>query len=232
MQKLLWLHSKLLLVLLAGVLLCNQAVAVTPCTDLPPSVLRVYDLKAPTVQTMEVPEAALERNHSVGGVISRHTLMLTVSEVAAWFEIGHRIVSRPDGSVCDAPTLVRLGFGSRRRLAFLASNAAMDTCVRQKMLSHETAHSRAFDDVVDQFIDEQQDNFQRGMAALKQTPAATAQLAKARWEAGLRAIITEAKRQLVVQMSTASAHIDEPSALAALEDACGGKIRQLEQRSG
>ena len=104
--------------------------------------------------------------------------------------------------------------------------------MRQKMLEHEAAHSRAFDDVVDRFIAEQQDNLQRGMAALKQTPAPSEDVAKARWEEGLRAIVAAARQQLRTEIRSAIVSIDEPSAIAALEGACGGKIRQLEQRSG
>jgi hypothetical protein len=53
-----------------------------------------------------------------------------------------------------------------------------------------------------------------------------------RWETGLRIILAAAKRQLLDEIRAASAHIDEPSTLTALEDACGGRIRKLEQRRG
>ena len=209
----------------------HPAGAVAPCADLPPSTLRIFDIKAPAPEAVEVPAEELDRNREAEGLASRHTLMLTLSDIASWFEVTHRIVPRADGSVCDAPSLVRMGFGSSRRLAFLARAAAEDACVRQKMLEHEAAHARAFDEVVDRFIAEQQDNLQRGMAALKQTPAPSEEVAKARWETGLRAIVAAARQQLLTEIQSAIAGIDEPPAIAALEDACGGKIRQLEQRS-
>jgi hypothetical protein len=74
-------------------------------------------------------------------------------------------------------------------------------------------------------------NLQRGMGALKRTPATSAQIAKARWETGLRAIVTEAKRQLLSDLRAANAEIDTAPALAALTDACGGKVRQLQEGS-
>lgn len=233
------LHSKLSLVLLAvvllavgGALLFHQASAATLCTDLPPSTLRVYDLKAPVLEEVTVPAAELAGLSNAGDLASRHTLMLTVSNVVAWYTIRHRLVPRDDGLVCDAPGLVRMGFGSSRRHAFLARAAAGNSCVREAMLSHEAAHTHALNDVVDRFIDRHGSDFQRGMVALKLTPAPNPETAMARWETGLRIILTEAKRQLLDEIRTASAYIDEPSALTALEDACGGKIRQLEDRRG
>jgi hypothetical protein len=216
---------------LGGALLVHPAGAVAPCTDLPPSTLQIFDIKASTPEAIEVPAEELDRNSEAESLASRHTLMLTVSDIASWFEVTHRIVPRADGSVCNAPSLVRVGFGSSRRLAFLERTAAADACVRQKMLEHEAAHSRAFDEVVDRFIAEQQDNLQRGMAALKQTPAPSEAVAKARWEEGLRAIVAAARQQLRTKIRSAIVSIDEPSAIAALEGACGGKIRQLKQRS-
>jgi hypothetical protein len=234
MRNLCRLQSNLSLVLLAigGVLFFHQAGAATLCTGLSPSILRVYDIKAPTVEEVEVPAEELDRNGQAGSPMSRHTLMLTVSEVATWFDITHRIVPRPDGSVCDTPSLVRMGFGSARRLAFLARDVGKDACVRQKMLDHEAAHNRAFDEVVHRFIDQHKSDFQRGVVALKETPAPNPDTAMMRWETGLRIILAAAKRELLDEIQAASAHIDEPSTLAALEDACGGKIRQMEQHSG
>lgn len=227
-------NESLLLILcaLGGALLFHPAGAVTLCSDLPPSTLRVYDIKASAVDAVGVPIEELEPKAQTEALASRHTLMLTASDIVTWFQIAHRIVRRTDGSVCDAPTLVQMGFGSSRRLAFLASAAAADPCVRQKMLDHEAAHTRALDEVVDRFIEQQQSNLQRGMQALKQTPAASVAIAKARWEMGVSAIVTEAKRQLVIELAAESDQIDAPAALAELENACGGKVRQLELSTG
>jgi len=220
-----------LIVLGAGGCLPFQgAGAVTLCTDLPPSILQVFDLKASAVEELRVPAQELDRNQTAD-LASRHTMMLTVSNIVTWFDITHRILPRKDRSVCDAPSLVRMGFGSSRRFAFLARSAAEDACVRQQMLEHEAAHTRALEKAIDQFIDRQESNFQRGVTALKQTPAPNVEMAKTRWEIGLRAMVIEARKQLFIELRSATAHIDVPSALAALEDACGGKIRQLEQSS-
>lgn len=219
----------LILCALGSALLFHRAAAATPCDGLPPSTLRVYDIKTSAVDAVEVPAEELEPKAQGVALASRHTMMLTVSDIVTWFEIAHRIVPRADGSVCDAPTLVQIGFGSSRRLAFLARTAAADPCVRQEMLDHEAAHTRALDKVVDRFIEQLQSNLQRGMRALKQTPAPSAAIAKTRWEAGMRAIVTEAKQQLITELAAASDEIDAPAALAELENSCGGKVRLLEQ---
>ena len=154
---------------------------------------QVYDIKASAPEAVEVPAEELERAGQAEDLVSRHTLMLTSSDFVTWFDVTHRVVPRADGSVCDAPSLVRIGFGSSRRFAFLARAAAADVCVRQEMLEHEAAHSRALDEVVDRFIEQQQRTFEHGMATLKQTPAPSEEIAKERWETGLRAIVAAAK---------------------------------------
>jgi hypothetical protein len=222
----------LVLLGLGGALLVHPAGAATPCTNLPPSTLQVYVIKASTPEPVAVPAEELDRAAQAEHLVSRHTLMLTSSDFVAWSDVAHRMVSRADGSVCDAPTLVRIGFGSSRRFAFLARAAVADVCVRQEMLDHEAAHSRALVDVVDRFIRQQQSMLERGMATLKQTPAPSDGIAKEGWETGLRAIVAAAKEQLLTELRSSIAGVDEPSALDALEDACGGKIRELERRSG
>ena len=99
------------------------------------------------------------------------------------------------------------------------------------MLAHEDDHTRRFNETVDRFIAKQTGNLERGMVTLKHMPAASAQLAKARWETGLCAILAEAKRQLLSELRAANAEIDTTPALTALTDACGGKVRQLQEGS-
>ena len=227
-----WVNLNVSRVLLAlgSVLLCQEAGAATLCTDLPPSILRVYDLKAPAVEAMVVPAAELAGRGTAGDLVSRHTLMVTESELVAWFTIEHQLVPRDDGLVCDAPSVVRMGFGATGRRAFLARAAAANSCVREEMLNHEASHTQALNEAVKRFINQHESDFRRGMVALKATPAPNSETAISRWEIGLQAIVTESKRQLSGEIRAANAHIDEPPALTKLENACGGKIRQLEDR--
>src|SRR3954468_10399162 len=89
------------------------------CADLPPSTLRLYAIEAPDVQEFHIPSELLS-GASGDEIGSRHTLMLTTSDVIPVFEIKHRLVPQADGSVCDAPSLVRIGFGAGHRFAYLA----------------------------------------------------------------------------------------------------------------
>ena len=199
------------------------------CADLPSSILRIHDIRVSMPEVIKVPAAALDRLPQEEQLASHHTLMLTVADVVTMFEIQHRIVPQADGSLCDAPSLVHIGFGAGRRVAYLARKAAADECVRKEMLAHEEAHNRAFNEAVDRFIDEEKAELQRGMLALKRMPAPNAEIAKARWQAGLMTIIAAAKHQLLIEIRAANARIDSGPTLAALLEACGGKIRQLQE---
>ena len=227
MQNRCWFYLKISLVILAlgGALLFQRAGAATLCTDLPPSTLRVYDIKASAVEEVWVSAEELDHRGKAEDLVSRHRLMLSVSDIVTWFDIVHRMVLREGGSICDAPSLVRMGFGSSRRLVFFARAAAEDACVRRQMLDHEAAHARALNEAVDRFIDQHESNFQRGMMALKQTPAPSAEIARVRWESGMRLILSEAKQQLLVEVRSANDEIDASSAVANLESACDGRTR-------
>jgi hypothetical protein len=196
---------------------------------MPASTLQIYDIKAPVAEEMAVD--ALDRVRRDGDLVSRHTLMLTMSDLVVAFDIKHRMVPQADGTVCDAPSFVRIGFGSTRRIALYERAAVADPCVRQEMQEHEADHARTLNDVVDRFIDAQQGRLELGMIALKQTPAPNAAIAKARWEAGLKVILDKVKEQLLIDIRNASIPLDAPDAIDALENACDGKIREIEKLS-
>ena len=220
-----------LALLIASVILPSNRAAAAICQNLPPSKLLVYNIKALRLEEEKVPAATLDRQMPPDALASMHTMMLTTNIFISWFDIRHRPVAGSDGTVCNAPELVRIGFGSSQRKIFFADTAADDACVRRQMLEHEAAHTQAFDSTVNRFIGDTKADFERGMKALKQTPAPSAKLAKTRWEEGLRLIVAEAKQQLLADLRAASAGVDDPAALTALETACNGKIKELERRS-
>jgi hypothetical protein len=206
---------------LGGALLVHTAGAATLCTGLPLSTLQVYDIKAPAPEETSVTKTELDRDIRPEDLVSRHPRMLSVTNFVAWFAIEHRMVPRDDGSVCDAPTLVRVGFGASRRLAFFVREVAKDPRMRQCMRDHEADHTDMFNDIVDRFIDQNRGLFQRGMIALKETPAPDAEVARARWELGMRQILGEAKQQLLAEIRAANARIDASPLVEDLEKACG-----------
>ena len=214
-----------LLLVVAGALLFHRAQATPLCTDLPPSTLQVLDIKASGSNEALVSAEELGRHNEPGDLISRYTTMLSASGFVAWFDIVHRIVPRDDGSVCDAPSLVRMAFGASRRVTVLLRDAAQDPCMRQHMIDHEAAHAEAFNEVIDRFIDDNRSLFQKGMIALKQTPAISADHARARWEEGMRDILDRAKDDLLAELRAASDKIDESASAAGVDNACGGRFR-------
>lgn len=201
--------------LIASVILPSNRAAAAVCQNLPPSKLLVYGIKASRLEEEKVPATKLDQQMPPDALGSMHTMMLTTSNLISFFDIRHRPVAASDGTVCDAPEFVRIGFGSSQRKIFFADRAAGDACVRRQMLEHEAAHTQAFDSTVDRFIDDTKAYFERGVKALKQTSAPSAELAKTRWKEGLRLILTEAKQQLLTNLRAASAGVDDPAALTA-----------------
>ena len=227
MEILTW-HSmrrSFVVIAFSGALFFQQANAASLCTDLPASALQVLDIQAAPQEPVVVSAEDLDRPSQREELMSRHARMVSMSDFVAWFDIMHRIVPRDDGSFCDAPTLVRMGFGASRRYVFIERDTAANPCMRQRLLDHETAHNAALNSVVDRFVDQNRAVFQAGMIALKQTPASSAELAKARWEAGIRVILSESKRQLLTRLRVASAEVDAAfSTIEALDTSCRGKL--------
>jgi len=227
-----FINRSALMLPLAILCLIPAAAAAAPCINLPPSTLSIYDIRKPALEEVRVPAAELDRIDPGNGLGSRHTLMFTTTDVMTLFEIHHRPVPQADGAICDAPSLVRIGLGAGRRVAYLARAAAADACVHERMLAHEEDHNRRFNATVDRFIAQQNGDLQDGVKALKQMPAPSAAVAKARWEAGVRALRAAAAEQLQTQIRAAIAAADDGPTLAALADACGGKLRHLQDSRG
>ena len=220
--------SVLLVFLAVSVMLpLQEARAAAACAGMPPSQLQMFDITAREAQVITVPPAKIER-YPQGDVASRHTLMLSQARVVTMIEITHRIIPRDDGLVCDAPTMVRIGLGFDRRTVLLGSPAAEDVCVRQIMLDHEAAHAQALTKVVDEFIDRRTADLEQGVTALKATPAPNADTVKRQWEAGVRVVVAAIRQELIEALQTSMAEADRPTALAALEKACGGAVQKLE----
>ncbi|HTI84555.1 MAG TPA: hypothetical protein VL614_29230 [Acetobacteraceae bacterium] len=217
------------LLVMVSVLHAPAVAAEMACVNLPGSTLRLHDVKAPVLDERVASVEILDQVATHGGLHSRHTMMLTTIDLVTLVRIAHRIVPQPDGSFCDAPSEVSIGLGASRRAAYFAPDAASDECVHRQMVAHEEAHTRSFNATVDHFLDEQRDALARGMIALKQMPAANVELAKERWDVGVRATVDKAKRQLLAELQQANAATDHTASLAALADACGGKIRRLEE---
>ena len=67
----------------------HPARASTPCVGLPGSLLQIYNAKALVLE--EAPLDGLDRVRPDGDLMSRHTLMLTMSDLITGFNVTHRM---------------------------------------------------------------------------------------------------------------------------------------------
>jgi len=208
----------------------TSAEAAEICTNLPPSQLQIYQVRAQNVEERLVPTDRLkERDRDIEDeFVSRHAMMLSGAEMGIWYSIQHRVLPRGDKLFCDAPVVVQVIVGSNRRIALLARGAAEDKCLRQHMLDHELAHTRAFEAAIGEFIVNQRSFLQQGLVALKQTPGSSPEAAIGQWTEGVRLLVSEARGRLIDDLKGANREVDSSAAMTALENACDGRMRALE----
>ncbi len=209
-------------------LTAGRAAAAEECADLPASQLEVYDMKTPPVEELAVDAEALDQQGVLSATASRHTLMLTTHDVAMVFEITHRIIPGANDAYCDAPSLVRIIVGFPKRNAYIARQAAEDSCIRAVMLAHEADHRRADADALRRLLSAKQDFIAGSVAALKRTSQPSPEAAVARWEAGLRTVLESVKQDFLAEEAQVTASVDTPAALRQIENACGGKVKRME----
>jgi hypothetical protein len=99
-----WIGVIYMIIFLVGSLPSSCAAVAGPCGNLPVSTLEIYDIKTPKLEAITVSTSELgDRAPSDA------------------FEIEHRFVPVAGGLICDAPKLVRIGFGFSKRIAYIAS---------------------------------------------------------------------------------------------------------------
>jgi hypothetical protein len=219
------------LALTIGPLFAIHAAAADLCNNLPPSRLEVYDIKTPPVDELAVDAGELDRLGSSDPASSFHTMMVTTHDVAIFFEIAHRVIPTTGGQFCDAPELVRIVVGFPKRTAYFARQAAQDTCIRAAMLAHEADHRRADAAAITKLLNAKQEYISASVAALKRIPMPSPEVAVARWEMSLRAVLEIVKQDFLAEEPQINASVDTPEALRRLENACGGKLKQIEAAS-
>ena len=203
---------------------------VLECTNLPPSKLQIYNIDLPEAEEVATPAALLAGTLDKNDVAAHHTMAVFTRNVVGQVAIRHREVPQEGGKVCNAPETVKMGFGSTSRKLIVAESVAGNSCVRRELREHEKAHSVAFNAVLDRFIKDNETSLGVGMAALKKMPADTFEQATAMWDRGLKLILERAKVPLLTDLSETNVAVDTPKVLKALESACGGTLKQLEDR--
>jgi hypothetical protein len=219
------------LALTIGPLFAIHAAAAELCNNLPPSRLELYDIKTPPVDERTVDAAQLEGLSSSNPASSFHTMMVTTHDVAVFFEIIHRIIPTTGGQFCDAPELVRIVVGFPKRTAYFARQAAQDSCTRAALLAHEADHRRADAEALTRLLNAKQEYISASVAALKRTPLPNPDVAAARWEEHLRAVLENVRQDFLAEEPQINASVDTPSALRQIENACGGKVKKMEAAS-
>jgi len=219
------------LALAIAVLSTGTALAAEPCTNQPPSRLEVYDIKTPPVDQREINADELDQLKSSDPSSSSHTMMLTTHDVAMVFEITHRITPAANGLFCDSPALVRIVVGFPKRTAYLVRQAGQDDCIRTVLLTHEAEHRKADAEALKQLLNARQEDISASVAALKRLPLPSPDVAVARWEAGLRAVLETVRQDFLAEEQRVNASVDTPAAMRRIEDACSGKLKRIETKS-
>ena len=212
--------------------LIRQSASAQECTDLPKSGLKVYRLAVDQVTDHAVTRAEIESMvTALAGTPSTHPLMAIVDAIDTRVAVEHRIVERPQG-YCDAPEAVLLGLGVTRRKVFILREAAADPCVKAALLEHEAEHDRALGSAIHDFIQQHRPEFAQRLEQLKRQTARDRQAAASAFEAGLQMFLaTMMKKFKEEKIGDIKLSVDSVSRLAALSNACDGRLGELEKIS-
>jgi hypothetical protein len=202
------------------------------CTDLPISSLKVYRLNVDQVSEQAATQAEIDEVISaLSGSHHAHPLMAIVDAIDTRTSIEHRIVGRPQG-YCDAPEAVLLGLGVTRREVFILREAAADPCVKAALLEHEAEHDRALGSAIHDFIQQHRPQFAQRLEELKKQTARDRQAAASAFEAGLQMFLATMMKEFKEEkIGDIKLSVDSVSRLAALSNACDGRLGELEKIS-
>jgi hypothetical protein len=102
--------------------------------------------------------------------------------------------------------------------------------VKAALLTHEAEHDRALGQAIHDFIQKQRPKLAQQLEELKRRSAADAQSAAQAFEAGLQillaALLKEFKEEKIGDIKRS---VDSVSRLAALSNACNGRLGELEK---
>jgi hypothetical protein len=223
-------------VLLFLLLLADSATAAVACRNAPVSTLRIYTVWPAATEEVSASYGEIDRiaRHLDLPAARRaiHPLMLITIQIDTHVAITPRILElQSDGEMlyCNAPTVVAIGFGVIRRRIFLADTAAAVPCVRGVLLAHAAEHSRALNSEVETYIRQTREEFRARVKELKRTPAPDPTSAVKAFNSGLATFLFDLVERFKAQTEPMQEAIDTPSRLEALRNACGGKVRQMEQ---
>jgi hypothetical protein len=222
--------------LLFLLLLGDFATAATACRNVPASTLRLYTVWPAATEEVSASYDEIDRiARDLDLPAARraiHPLMLITIQVDTHVAITPRILElHGDGGMlyCNAPTVVAVGFGVIRQRIVLVDTAAAVPCVRGALLAHAAEHSRALNSEVETYVRQIREEFRARVKELKQTPAPDPPSAVKAFSSGLATFLFNLVVRFKAQAKPMQDALDTPSRLEELRNACGGKVRQMEQ---
>jgi hypothetical protein len=232
-QPLLLIMPLLLIILLP----VGSAFAAPTCGDLPSSKLLLHSAQPIETEERSATRSEIDRIGLEIGVSSAaqaaHPLMLLANELGTEVSVLHRTIEARNGgelAYCDAPKSVEFRLGIVGRKVFLEEHAAADPCVRNVLLEHEAEHNRALRKAIEVFVERRSEELLARLQELKQTPAPDRASAINALEAGLKSFFVTMVREFKNDMERSREGVDTPRRLQKLRNACGGKVRELEQQ--
>jgi hypothetical protein len=226
--------ARLLLMVLVPV---RPAFSALACRNLPESTLRLHsaqpiETEEQSATLSEMDRIALEIGVSAAAQAA-HPLMLIINELGTQVSVRHRTIgTRGDGELayCDAPKSVEFALGLVGREVFLEEHAAADPCVRNVLLEHDAEHHRALRKAIEVFVERRREELLARLQELKRTPAPDRASAINTLESGLKSFIVTMVKEFKDDMERSREDVDTPRRLQELRNACGGKVRELEQQ--
>jgi hypothetical protein len=168
---------------------------------------------------------------ALAGSPSGHPLIAIVDALDTRVGIVHRVIERRQG-YCDAPERILLGLGVARREVFILREAALDPCVREALLTHESEHDRALGNAIHDFIQQHGPELGQRLEALKRQSARDPRSAIQAFEAGLQVVLATLMKEFKEEkIDDLKQSVDSVSHLAALSNACNGRLGELEKLS-
>ena len=217
----------------------SSASAAPRCDDLPISKFRVLAQQAGGIEEYVISRSEMDRVAVRLDVSTAerelHPLMLMSADIDAHVAIQPVEAGNSQAlSSCDAPISVVVAFGAVKWKVYLLQQAATDACVKHALLDHYAEHSRALDRQVQLFIHQRRKEIGVRLRDLKQSTAADGASTNKAFEAGLwsivRDIVEDFKHDMAEERPRIREEIDSPEKLHRLRSACGGRVREIEEK--
>ena len=214
------------------VVLAPAIVSAQECVGLPTAAIEVSRPATDQVAVEAVSPSEIERLAGASAMQqSPHRLMVILETIDAHFTLSRPFVQRSPTQFCAAAKAVTISFGVFRRRVVITNEAAADACVKDALLRHEAEHYRILDEAIDAFLRQRRDQIRQAFTGASMRPAPSREAAIKALEANLMDFLNRMVKQFEEQeLSGIRRAADNAADLASLRSACGGRVRELEER--